>query len=85
MNKDAESEQIAQSVRIVAEGGSYVSPTLASLRLQLDRKEPTLTPGSAREVLELARGVLGRDVDGEVDVDARPQHWPEPARVTVGG
>ncbi len=52
VGKDAENDQITDAILAVAAGGTYISPTLASLLLQAEEVNPNLTPRE-REVLEL--------------------------------
>jgi DNA-binding NarL/FixJ family response regulator len=74
VSKDAESDQIAQAIGIVAGGGSFVSPTLASLLLQNDRDEPNLTPRE-REVLELvAEGASDKTIARELGITLATVH-----------
>lgn len=74
LGKDAESEEITQAVRAVAGGGTYVSPTLASLLLQADRHEPNLTRRE-REVLELvAEGASDKAIAKQLHVTLATVH-----------
>jgi DNA-binding NarL/FixJ family response regulator len=76
VSKDAESDQIAQAIGIVAGGGTFVSPTLASLLLQDDQDEgkPKLTPRE-REVLELvAEGAEDKAVARELGITLATVH-----------
>jgi DNA-binding NarL/FixJ family response regulator len=64
LTKEANSDEITRAVRVVAGGGTYVSPTLASYLLKADRAiaTPTLT-AREREVLALvAAGETDRDI-----------------------
>jgi DNA-binding NarL/FixJ family response regulator len=76
VSKDAESDQIAQAIGIVAGDGSFVSPTLASLLLQDDqgRAKPSLTPRE-REVLELvAEGAEDKAIGRQLGITVATVH-----------
>jgi DNA-binding NarL/FixJ family response regulator len=65
VSKQAEASEILTAVSVVAEGGTYVSPTLASFLLDAAR-----TPGSAQlELTDREREVLALVAAGERDQD----------------
>jgi DNA-binding NarL/FixJ family response regulator len=66
LGKDSGPEEIVQAIEVVAAGGTYVSPTLASFLLDADRRRESdgafgLTPKEHEVLSLLARGE--RDVD----------------------
>lgn len=70
LTKDADGDEITRAVRLVAEGGSYVSPTLASYLLRASRA------GTERDRLALTereREVLALVAAGETDQDIAEQ------------
>jgi DNA-binding NarL/FixJ family response regulator/class 3 adenylate cyclase len=66
LTKDAESSQIVSAVRVVAEGGTYVSPTLAAHFLAAAAEHP---PSGSLALTEREKEVLALVAQGERDQD----------------
>lgn len=62
LSKNADPNEVVSAIRIVAGGGTYVSPTLASYLLHDARQQNDLLTPREREILELV-------ADGETDKD----------------
>jgi DNA-binding NarL/FixJ family response regulator len=68
LTKESDAEEITRAIRTVAEGESYVSPTLASYLLRADNRN-----NSAYKLTKREREVLALLAAGESDVDIAAQ------------
>lgn len=64
LSKDAQAPEIVSAIRTVANGRSYVAPTLAGFLLQAHRQAP---PSTTADLSEREREVLGLVAQGETD------------------
>lgn len=75
LTKQAGAEQIAEAVRVVAGGQSYISPTLASHLLAASRsargQHPPLTPREREVLVLLAAGATDQDIADTLNVGVR--------------
>ena len=70
LTKSSEPEEITHAVQVVAEGGTYVSPTLASFLLQAARTDPVDIPFA---LTEREKEILSLVASGERDADIAEQ------------
>ena len=66
LTKDSDGAEIITAVQIVAEGGTYVSQTLASFLLHSTKNDPPSAPFALRD---REKEVLGLVAQGETDCD----------------
>lgn len=76
LTKDAEASEITAAVSAVAQGGTYVSPTLAAYLLRAARTQPRTAPWSLtereREILRLlAAGETDQDIADQLFISVR--------------
>ena len=70
LTKSSEPEEITHAVQVVAEGGTYVSPTLAAFLLQAARTDPVDIPFA---LTEREKEILSLVASGERDADIAEQ------------
>ena len=76
LTKDVEGADLVNAIRVVAGGGTYVSPTLAGYLLQARRQE-----GSQFELTPRELDILGLVADGETDKEIAAQLYISVATV----
>ena len=59
--KNAENSELAQAIRIVAQGGDYISPDIRQ-QLAADPPVPDLTPRQSEILESMVRGLTDRDI-----------------------
>ena len=70
LTKDAEAAEITTALAVVANGGTYVSPTLAAYLLRASRTQPKAAPWS---LTDREREILRLLASGETDQDIATQ------------
>jgi DNA-binding NarL/FixJ family response regulator len=79
LTKDAEAEDIRRAVRAVADGQTYVSPTLASYLISADKQraaslEHQLSPRELEVLALLATGETDRDIGTQLHISVKTVH-----------
>lgn len=59
--KNADNSELAQAIRIVAQGGDYISPDIRQ-QLEADPPVPDLTPRQSEILESMVRGLTDRDI-----------------------